>query len=753
MADIMKQEGDESTCSSGSKERAKGTRRLPEVVLLGVALVIGNQAEYSKYALNLGTMEFVVPSLVCCSGFFCLTLCLAEMTSALPFSGGLYGITRVTLGPFIGFLVACCEMLQSVAFTSTLLYPIGQAGIAIFGLTDNWAPLFWIIMLAISLTINILGVKYFWGANTVMVIIAFLLFIVYYAVSMPRIDCSSYGGGILQGRTLFRDWPSNLPTGTIMFAGLELLPMACSDAVQVDKFVIVCVILSLSSDLTLGMYYSQERPFHDLFYGRCSDPGGFLIAISPESVIFHGFVKGLHATQQVGNALTIPILFTTSCAFTYVYGIQLRSMADSGLFPTVLHYSYGEDRIPYVALLFGAVLVLGIMLQVSLKWYSYYPLYSYVDDCHPCIENLLNHWDYWFFGYLGFVTLWYFWQVRSSQKFSPQEQEIMFQAYVINANSATRNRRRLARYTSSQVSRGSSSCPSREKGRDSNSSGGTLLSRINHLIALPPPLDLQNSTFSLNISTSKMLLRRHSQVGASNARPLNELNEHETMPCEGTEGGKGGDEISLFQPDNTIASALVTQDPKPSLLSISSEFIQTIVKNRPEHWSRERCYIDLSPRHHNAVLPLDDSSSIASPKLLDEGTEMRSSRSQKGSSFALIHPSYGKSLSLDQEKDESGQKTNRDECREFNEYEGRVKSERGHLHRIQRQLSECMRRSRELFRDKAFDEKVEELLLKKSLSLNSSLESDADGNNEEDGFDRGFGEESRSLLSSRDNDS
>lgn len=234
----MEQEGgDESTLSSEGKERAKGTRQLPEIVLLGVALVIGNQAHYSKFALDLGTMEFIVPSFVCWTGFFCLALCLAETTSTLPFSGGLYGITRVTLGPYIGFLVACCEMLQSVAFTSTLLYPIGMAGVAIFGLADNWAPLFWIIMLALSLTINILGLKYFWRVNNVVVITAILLFVVYYAVSMPRIDCSRYGGGILQGRSVLRDWPSNLPTGTIMFAGLELLPMACGDAVQVDKFV------------------------------------------------------------------------------------------------------------------------------------------------------------------------------------------------------------------------------------------------------------------------------------------------------------------------------------------------------------------------------------------------------------------------------------------------------------------------------------------------------------------------------------
>eukprot|EP01040_Poterioochromonas_malhamensis_P001405 gene1405-biopygen183 len=43
------------------------------------------------------------------SGFICLSLCMGEMSSALPFSGGVFGFVRAALGPFFGFMVASCN--------------------------------------------------------------------------------------------------------------------------------------------------------------------------------------------------------------------------------------------------------------------------------------------------------------------------------------------------------------------------------------------------------------------------------------------------------------------------------------------------------------------------------------------------------------------------------------------------------------------------------------------------------------------
>ena len=47
-------------------------------------------------------------------GFVCLCLCMAEMSSALPFSGGIFGFVRAALGPYMGFLVACSEFVYCI---------------------------------------------------------------------------------------------------------------------------------------------------------------------------------------------------------------------------------------------------------------------------------------------------------------------------------------------------------------------------------------------------------------------------------------------------------------------------------------------------------------------------------------------------------------------------------------------------------------------------------------------------------------
>lgn len=216
----------------------------------------------------------------------------------------------------------------------------------------------------------------------------------------------------------------------------------------------------------------------------CNAPGSFFVAFNDTNPLYYGFSRGLHVGRRVAKMLNIPGLLVTASAFTYVYSNQLRSMGESALFPTVLRYSYGPDRIPYVALLVGAGLVLGVlwfahcnvlvllMLLISAHLvstlievvimlcflrlrsrFSSLPrsfrqplgnvfVYSSIVvmlAVYTPVVALGEHSPYAALGvcnYLVVMTIWYLWQVRSTQKFSPHEQEIMFQAYVINGKLA-----------------------------------------------------------------------------------------------------------------------------------------------------------------------------------------------------------------------------------------------------------------------------------------------------------------------------
>eukprot|EP00981_Chlorochromonas_danica_P014218 scaffold7566_cov260-Ochromonas_danica.AAC.7 len=243
--------------------------------VIGLALLAGYHMQYWNNGFFAGTLEFFLTTLGFSLAYLCLTLCLAEMTSALPFSGGLYGIVRVTMGPYLGFLMATCEMLQSIIFTSALLYPAGYDAAALFGLAPSYAMLFWVLFLVLPLTVNILGVEYFWRSNMVLIAVFIILLLIYYAVSMPCVDCERYGGGVLSGQiTADKYWNILLPSASSFFSGLELLPMACRDAKEVDH-IITMDCFNAFLQLMLLLFLSANSP-ERLSLELCNGPSVLL---------------------------------------------------------------------------------------------------------------------------------------------------------------------------------------------------------------------------------------------------------------------------------------------------------------------------------------------------------------------------------------------------------------------------------------------------------------------------------------------
>lgn len=53
----------------------------------GITIVIGGQLIYWNLALDGGFWPFCLTTLLVGTGYLCLTLCLSEMTSFLPFAG------------------------------------------------------------------------------------------------------------------------------------------------------------------------------------------------------------------------------------------------------------------------------------------------------------------------------------------------------------------------------------------------------------------------------------------------------------------------------------------------------------------------------------------------------------------------------------------------------------------------------------------------------------------------------------------
>lgn len=206
----------------------------------GVGLALGGHAIAWNQILTVGTQQAVVETVVYALAYLFICSALAEMTSGLPFGGGLYGFIRVTMGPYVGFIVGCCEMVQNCVNASLSLHWTGIFVAQIFHLSTNFAPIVWLIVLTAMVGVNLMGTGTFWRANTILVLMCFVLLLLFYAIAMPCIDCAEHGGGGFTTTDMNHatfQWFKYMAFPGFFYTGVEMLPMACADAKDVSVYV------------------------------------------------------------------------------------------------------------------------------------------------------------------------------------------------------------------------------------------------------------------------------------------------------------------------------------------------------------------------------------------------------------------------------------------------------------------------------------------------------------------------------------
>ena len=84
-----------------------------DLAFLAVNIIIGSAIHIN---FSSGYWILLFNTILTGVGYILLASSLAEMTSALPFSGGIYGVVRAFIHPFVGFYVACFELLINVFY-------------------------------------------------------------------------------------------------------------------------------------------------------------------------------------------------------------------------------------------------------------------------------------------------------------------------------------------------------------------------------------------------------------------------------------------------------------------------------------------------------------------------------------------------------------------------------------------------------------------------------------------------------------
>src|SRR5205807_4587705 len=87
-----------------------------------------------------------------------LCFSIAEMSPALPHTGGAYSFARTAMGPWVGYVTGLAENMEYILTPATIVVGIGGYLGAIFGTSKSHEPLWWLVCYAIFVALNVYGV-------------------------------------------------------------------------------------------------------------------------------------------------------------------------------------------------------------------------------------------------------------------------------------------------------------------------------------------------------------------------------------------------------------------------------------------------------------------------------------------------------------------------------------------------------------------------------------------------------------------
>ena len=135
--------------------------------ILGVGAVISGDFFGWNFGLAYGFGGLLVATVVVTIMYFGLCYSIAEMSPALPHTGGAYSFARSAMGPWGGFLTGLAENMEYVITPAVVVGAIGllmqSLVVEMFNVTgDPWwnsEPFWWAIFYVIFVGINVIGIE------------------------------------------------------------------------------------------------------------------------------------------------------------------------------------------------------------------------------------------------------------------------------------------------------------------------------------------------------------------------------------------------------------------------------------------------------------------------------------------------------------------------------------------------------------------------------------------------------------------
>ena len=335
---------------------------------LGVGAVISGDFFGWNFGLSAGGFGgLAVATAIVAVMYLGICYSIAEMSPALPHTGGAYSFGRTAFGPLGGFITGLAENIEYILTPAVIVVGIGgytgAAFNSIFGL-DIPAPVWWLIFYALFVGLNLVGVEATFKFSVCITFLALAILLVFWAGAIPHFSWDlAFNIPPEDGNSRFLPFgwsgiAQAMPFAIWFYLAIEQLPLAAEESRDPRR--------DMPKALLWGIITLIIASALTLFLNAGIAPGAAAVGQSDEPLFLAFttiFGSGLGATALA--LLAVAGLVASFHTIIYAYGRNIYSLSRSGYFPQWLSVTLPRRQTPYAALMAGAVIGYGVALLIE----------------------------------------------------------------------------------------------------------------------------------------------------------------------------------------------------------------------------------------------------------------------------------------------------------------------------------------------------------------------------------------------------
>jgi ethanolamine permease len=365
------------------KRGLKRHARIWSLWALGVGAVISGQFSGWNFGIASGGWGgLFIAALIVAVMYLGLSFSLAEMSPALPHTGGAYSFARSAMGPWGGFVTGLAESIEYVMTPAVIVFFIGSYMNGIFELPASYQPVWWFGSYLLFSFLNYWGVALSFKISVVITVMALAVLTFFCVSALPHADFTRWALNVAAGPD---GKPVELPDGggsflpfglsgafaampfaVWLYLAIEELPLAAEESHDPKKDMPKALLLGISTLIVSALCVM----FLNASIGGTGEGqmrGAFSLATSGEPLL-DGF-RVLYGTgiAKLLSLFAVIGLVASFHTIIFAYGRQIYSLSRAGYYLPFMSITHGTRKTPYMGIITGTGIGLAVLLVI---WYG-----------------------------------------------------------------------------------------------------------------------------------------------------------------------------------------------------------------------------------------------------------------------------------------------------------------------------------------------------------------------------------------------